>query len=125
MVRYTELEFRVRDLKMELRKKPELTSNNDENNKKNWREFRTKGAPHTNIKGENRQRTILVDEKLWRDFSVCVIKDKCRCRRNSDVIVELIKRYVEVVIMHQRIVMKNVKLIIFGCVMKTKSSKNG
>ena len=67
----------------------------DENNKNNWKEFRQKTARNTTIKKENRKRTILVDEGLWRGFSVCVIEQKGRCQRNSEVIVELIKKYVE------------------------------
>lgn len=66
----------------------------DENNKKNWKEFRHNTSSKTTIKGGNRKRTILVDDELWKDFSICVIEQKGRCQRNSEVIVELIKKYV-------------------------------
>lgn len=68
--------------------------NLDDNNKKNWKEFREENS-HTTIKKENRKRYILVDEQLWRDFSVCVIKKEKRSNKNSEVIVGLIKKFIE------------------------------
>ena len=63
--------------------------------KKNWNVFRGTNPKNKHcIDKPVRTRSILVDEELW-DFSVCVIKTEGKNNRNSFVINQLIKEYVE------------------------------
>ncbi|MCK4320798.1 hypothetical protein KAW11_04195 [Candidatus Bathyarchaeota archaeon] len=44
--------------------------------------------------GKNVKTTINIDEDLWKRFSIAVIGEK-GLRKKNDVVVELVKEYVE------------------------------
>jgi len=50
------------------------------------------GTEHDRKKGK---RTVYIDNELWKEFSIAVLKDKGTSRMLSNVIETLIKQYIE------------------------------